>query len=69
MFQNSLEKKISHDERELIVDVLSLDPRPSQQRPKINDDEQVYKLWLGRWDISWQLNKQEIQIIDLQERP
>ncbi len=67
IFKPDLLKKLQQEEIDLIVEVLALDPRPSHQR--MSEDEQIYKLWLGNWDISWQFHQQEIKVIGLQYRP
>ncbi len=67
VFAEALAQLLTTDERQLITEVLSLDPRPSNQRSK--DGEAVYKLWLGQWDVSWHLLGPEIHVTELVKRP
>ena len=62
-FPETLLERIDEDKRDVVMELLSQDPRPSYQ----NDPERVYGMAYGRWNVKFTVSEGTLTVIAVEE--
>ena len=60
-FPHKLLEMVNPEVRNTLIEILKNDPRPSYQ----NDENRIYKMSFGNYDIGFRVNKNTLTVIDI----
>ncbi len=62
IFSNDLSEKVDSKDLNTLTEILKNDPRPSYQ----NDENRIYKMSFGKYEISFKVSENTLTVIDIQ---